>query len=91
MNKDYETKARVALTTKSRQVCFVTKKTVRFLSSVDETKCDLLVPTCTNSELFLTVKVFFCSGDKIETRCLDTAYVALPMLLVIGLSGVSAL
>ena len=47
--------------------------------------------SCTNSELFLTVKVFFRSGDKIETRCLDTAYVALPMLLVIGLSGVSAL
>ena len=47
--------------------------------------------SCMNSDLFLTVKVFFHSGDKIETRCLDTAYVALPMLLVIGLSGVSAL
>ena len=26
-----------------------------------------------------------------ETRCLDTAYVGLPMLLVIGLSGLSGL
>ena len=26
-----------------------------------------------------------------ETRCLDTAYVGLPMLLVMGLSGLSGL
>ena len=43
----------------------------------------------TNSELFLTVQEFFRSGAKIETRCLDTAYVGLPMLLVIGVSAVS--
>ena len=46
---------------------------------------------CAISELFLTEKLFLQRGDRMETRCLDTAYVGLPMLLVMGLNGLSGL
>ena len=42
---------------------------------------------CAKTELFGTVKVFLLRGERTETRCLDTAYVGLPILLVMGRKG----
>ena len=49
-------KARVALETKLGQVCFDNQKNVRFLSTADNAKCDLLVSartkTCPQRQIF---------------------------------------
>ena len=42
---------------------------------------------CAKTELFGTVKVFLLRGERTETRCLDTAYVGLHILLVMGRKG----
>ena len=43
--------------------------------------------TCCVKQLFCTVKVFFLTGDRTETKYLDTAYVGLKILLVMGRNG----
>ena len=42
---------------------------------------------CVKTELFWTVKVFFLTSDRTETRYLDTAHVGLLILLVMGHNG----
>ena len=61
-----------------------------------ETMTSSLVMECclicsVKTELFWTVKVSFLKGDRTETRYLDTAYVGLPILLVMGRNGLAGL
>ena len=50
-------------------------------------KMECCVICCVKTEQFCTVKVFFLRGDRTETRYLDTTYVGLPILLVMGRNG----
>ena len=61
---------------------FTSKET---MTSSLEIECCFIC--CVKTEQFCTEKVFLLRGDRTETRYLDTAYVGLLILLVMGRNG----